>query len=163
MTRRAEVRDIPRFCRMVTLSAFGSSTICMPKTSISSALARLKTSLKSRVCDPRTGCVSPALVKLKMLSPFSLMSCRLMGFRECSHDNAYRTRPLDNCSRLPLPVCCVASSMSMSSSSSGVSSRLLRGVCVGMGSSVCICISKVSFSHSNRTHHPSSRHCCCEL
>jgi hypothetical protein len=49
-----DLGDLLRFCRIVTLSAFGSSIICMPNTSMSSVFARLKTSLNMRVCDPST-------------------------------------------------------------------------------------------------------------
>lgn len=80
------------------------------------------------------------------LSPFSLMSCRLIGFREYSQDSAYRTRPLESCSRLPLPPPCSWSSMLTSSSSSGVASRLRRWVCVGGGVSSSTGCSVVSES-----------------
>jgi hypothetical protein len=42
----------------------------MPKTSMSSALARLKTSLNSRVCDPSTGIVSLAMYHLNIILTF---------------------------------------------------------------------------------------------
>jgi hypothetical protein len=99
------------------------------------------------------------------------MSCFLIGLRECSHESAYRTRPLDSCSMLPLPPTSRSpSSISTSSStSSGVSSRRLRCVWVGAGelsSATCSQIRRsIKLRSSNCTHCSSSarswRHVCC--
>jgi len=56
-----------------------------------------------------------------------------MGLRASSQDNAYRTKPFDNCSTLLLPPSCGSSSMSTLPSSSGVSAWRRRCVCVGVG------------------------------
>lgn len=157
-----EIKDIPRFCRAVTRSALGSSTIRMPNTSISSRLARSNTSLNCRECDPSTIPISHTLNQQRECPPFSLISGRLMGLRENSQDSAYRTKPLDNCSRLPLPrLSCVSSMSSSSSSSSNVSCGCRRCVWEGSSSVAYICQRFGSPRHCDSTHYsfPDSRHC----